>query len=233
MPRPPEEVFFLSNGRVAFERAWIVLKLRKAPIVEPIPGVKVGYQAGGRLDQSGIVPEQVIFGGRAEEEIGNVPYASSADSKMTMMSPNEYFDTISPYTDAPIQGGRNDEYRWAPKPRSKETIDWMTQGIKEGKMIGAPTLGYGGKPGYDRSERKTNDKAWGYSGSQEGGHRMETLRQMGHGDKPIPVLQQRNFHVGVAPMRDDSPPLSREEKDAQMRRFRYMQTRLPKYRRRR
>jgi len=26
MPEPPEEVFFLSNGRVAFEHAWIVLK---------------------------------------------------------------------------------------------------------------------------------------------------------------------------------------------------------------
>jgi hypothetical protein len=72
--------------------------------------------------------------------------------------------------------------------------------LKEGKMIGAPTLSYGGKSGFGYADRK-NEDAWGYAGSQEGGHRMEALRQMGHGDIPIPVLQQRNFHVSTEPPR--------------------------------
>jgi hypothetical protein len=174
--------------------------------VEPIPGIKVGYRAGGGLDQSAIVsamrPEQVIDRtNRAEEEIGNVPYASSAESRMAMMTPNEYFDTIAPYTRVPIQGGRDDEYRWTPRGQSsRDNIDRIIQGLKEGKMIGAPTLSYGGKSGFGYADRK-NEDAWGYAGSQEGGHRMEALRQMGHGDIPIPVLQQRNFHVSTEPPR--------------------------------
>jgi hypothetical protein len=158
----------------AFEYAWALLK---APVVEPIPGIKVGYRAGGGLDQSAIVsamrPEQVIDRtNRAEEEIGNVPYASSAESRMAMMTPNEYFDTIAPYTRVPIQGGRDDEYRWTPRGQSsRDNIDRIIQGLKEGKMIGAPTLSYGGKSGF------------------------------GYADIPIPVLQQRNFHVSTEPPR--------------------------------
>lgn len=182
-----------------FDQAWAFLK---APVVEPIPGVKVGYQAGGGLDQSAIVPEQVIDrSGRAEEEIGNVPYGSNAKSRMAMITPNEYFDTISPYTRVPIQGGRDDDYRWTPRGQSsRDNIDRIIQGLKEGKMIGAPTLGYGGKSGFDYEDAE-NEDAWGYSGSQEGGHRMEALRQMGHANTPIPVLQQRNFHVSTEPPR--------------------------------
>jgi len=207
-----------------FDQAWDFLK---APVVEPIPGVKVGYRAGGGLDQSRIDPTQVVFGGnQMDEEIGNIPYASSADSRMAMMTPNEYFDTLAPYTRVPIQGGRDDEYRWTPRPTSQENIARIIEGIKEGKMIGAPTLGYGGKGEY--SERKTNDDAWGFSGSQEGGHRMEALRQMGHGDTPIPVLQQRNFHI--PPESPRPPPRTAEENEEfrrRMRKFRYNRYRRP------
>ena len=197
-----------------FEQAWALLKM---PIVEPIPGVRVGYKAGGGLDQSRIDPNQVVFGGNQfDEEIGNIPYASSADSRMVMMTPNEYFDAIAPYTRSPLQGGRDDKYRWTPRATSRENIARIIEGIKEGKMIGAPTLSYGGKGEY--SERKTNDDAWGYGGMQEGGHRMEALRQMGHGDTPIPVLQQRNFHVSPEPPRP--PRLTADDKQRYRSRFR-------------
>ncbi len=210
-----------------FEQAWALLKM---PIVEPIPGVKVGYRAGGGLDQSNIDPNQVIFGGnQMDEEIGNIPHASSVDSRMAMMTPNEYFDAIAPYTTVPIQGGRDDKYRWAPKDNSRENIARIIAGIREGKMIGAPTLGYGGKGEY--SERKTNDDAWGYSGSQEGGHRMEALRQMGHGDTPIPVLQQRNFHVSPEPRRPPPPSaedIRRRRADIERRYRKHMLRRSPR-----
>tara|TARA_R110002020_G_scaffold26498_6_gene85823 strand:- start:4733 stop:5365 length:633 start_codon:yes stop_codon:yes gene_type:complete len=206
-----------------FEQAWSIVKM---PIVEPIPGVKVGYRAGGGLDQSNIDPNQVVFGGnQIDQEIGNIPYASSADSRMAMMTPNEYFDAIAPYTRSPLQGGRDDKYRWTPRATSQENIARMIEGIKEGKMIGAPTLSYGGKGEY--SERKTNDDAWGYAGMQEGGHRMEALRQMGHGDTPIPVLQQRNFHVGIEPRR----PPARTERDEELERL-LSQIRRRRWRRR-
>ena len=199
-----------------FDQAWDLLKM---PIIEPIPGVKVGYKAGGGLDQSRIDPNQVVFGGnQIDEEIGNIPYASSADSRMTMMTPNEYFDVIAPYTRSPLQGGRDDEYRWTPRATSRENIARIIEGMKEGKMIGAPTLSYGGKG--EHSERKTNDDVWGYAGMQEGGHRMEALRQMGHGDTPIPVLQQRNFHVSPEPPRP--APRTVEEDDDLLRHMRRM-----------
>jgi len=54
---------------------------------------------------------------------------------------------------------------------------------------------------------------------QEGGHRMEALRQMNHGDTPIPVLQQRNFHVPATERRP--PPRPRiVEDDELLRRMR-------------
>ena len=208
----------------AFEKAWALLKM---PIVEPIPGVKVGYAAGGGLDQSNIVPEQVVFQGRnirpEDEEIGQIPYASSADSRMLMMTPNEYFDTIDPYTRAPLDGSRNDKYRWIPRGQSShDNIARIIEGIKEGKVIGAPTFSVGKKPesevGY--MDRLANEDAWGYTGMQEGGHRMEALRQMGHGDTPIPVLQQRNFHVPA--MEPRPPPRTIEEDNELSRKIRRM-----------
>ena len=72
-------------------------------------------------------------------------------------------------------------------------------------MIGAPTLGYGGKPGFGYEDTE-NEDAWGHTGSQEGGHRMEALRQMGYGERRIPVLQQRNFHIPPAEKRKTPSP---------------------------
>mgnify|MGYP001203906405 CR=1 FL=1 len=54
----------------AFDQAW---ELLKAPIVEPIPGVKVGYQAGGGLDQSAIMPEQVSLVDEQRKKLGMCP----------------------------------------------------------------------------------------------------------------------------------------------------------------
>jgi hypothetical protein len=194
--------------------------------------VRVGYKAGGGLDQSAIDPEQMVYQGRdigpEDEEIAQIPWAGSADSRMLMMTPNEYFDTIDPYTRSPLQGGRDDKYRWTPRGQSSlDNIERIIEGIKEGKVIGAPTFSVGKKPeskvGY--SDRLANEDAWGYTGIQEGGHRMEALRQMGHGDKPIPVLQQRHFHVEALPPRPP-PPSAEEEAERNRRLQRYQMQNL-------
>ena len=39
-----------------------------------------------------------------------------------------------------------------------------------------------------------------YMGFQEGGHRMEALRQMGHGDTPVPVFRHNRV---VKAMKDN------------------------------
>ncbi len=55
-------------------------------------------------------------------------------------------------------------------------VDRIIEGIKEGKIMGAPEIDMAG------------DTPTGY---QEGGHRMDALRLMGYGDTPIPVAITR------------------------------------------
>lgn len=184
----------------AFQQAWSLVKM---PIIEPIPGVKVGYWSGEGLGEDEIDPKQVISSNpRPAEEIGWIPHATNVDSRMAMMTPDEYFDVIAPHTTTQLGKRGIDGYRWTPHLSSKRNIARIIEGIKEGKMIGAPMLGFGGKQGYTFDERNTTDKAWGYK-DQEGGHRMEALRQMGYGDKKIPVLLQRNFHTKPAERLDE------------------------------
>ena len=160
-----------------FERAWSLLKM--PPIEETdVPGLSVAY---GTDEET-----------RGTPTIGNVPYARSNESQMVPMSANEYFDYImeerarmrrgDPATGRPplrsliVVPGRDADYRWAGHgvnsvAGSKENIRRIIEGIKEGMPLGAPELHFhGDKPGM-----------------QEGGHRMEALRQMGHGDTRIPV----------------------------------------------
>ena len=145
-----------------FERAWSLLKM--PPIEETDgPGLRVAH---------GFDEET-----KANPSIGNNPYAHSNESQLVQMSPNEYFDYIASnsggmFTGMPPLPDRDAEWRWLGRQLGgKENVRRIIEGIKEGMPIGAPELHFhGDKPGM-----------------HEGGHRMEALRQMGHGDTRIPV----------------------------------------------
>tara|TARA_R100000315_G_scaffold43016_2_gene18975 strand:+ start:820 stop:1335 length:516 start_codon:yes stop_codon:yes gene_type:complete len=160
----------------AFERAWALLK---APVEETeVPGLSVAY---GTDEEA-----------RKTPTIGNVPYAHSNESQMVPMSANEYFDYIASnsggmFTGMPPLPDRDAEWRWLGRQLGgKENVRRIIEGIKEGMPIGAPELGFDGDE---------------FTGNQEGGHRMEALRQMGHGDTRIPVaVHQREWRHKVKGM---------------------------------
>lgn len=135
----------------------------KMPIVDTdIPSVRMAYN----FDSS-------------EPVIGNQPYAWGKEDKITQMTPNEYFDVLSQDHDAPFVPNKDAKFRWDGRQftehgGSRENIARILQGIKAGMPIGMPELEF------------RNNK---FSGFQEGGHRMEALRQMGHGDTPVPVFR--------------------------------------------
>ena len=149
----------------------------KMPIVDTdVPGVRMAYN----MDFS-------------EPVIGNQGYAWSNDDKIVQMTPNEYFDIIGEdaleYNEPPVPG-RDAEYRWDGRQfnehgDSRKNIARIIEGIKSGMPIGMPELGF-----------RNND----FSGFQEGGHRMEALRQMGHGDTPVPVFRHNKV---VKSMKND------------------------------
>ena len=160
-----------------FERAWSLLKM--PPIEETdVPGLSVAY---GTDEET-----------RGTPTIGNVPYARSNESQMVPMSANEYFDYIASnsggmFTGMPPLPDRDAEWRWLGRQLGgKENVRRIIEGIKEGMPIGAPELGFDGDE---------------FTGNQEGGHRMEALRQMGHGDTRIPVaVHQREWRHKVKDM---------------------------------
>ena len=149
----------------------------KMPIVDTdVPGLRMAYN----FDPS-------------EPVIGNQPYAWGKGDKITQMTPNEYFDIVGQgaeeHNEPPV-AGRDADFRWdnrqfTPQGGSRENIARIIEGIKGGMPIGMPELGF------------RNDK---FSGFQEGGHRMEALRQMGHGDTPVPVFRHNRM---VKAMKDN------------------------------
>lgn len=153
----------------------------KMPIVDTdIPGVRMAYN----FDTS-------------EPVIGNQPYAWGKGDKITQMTPNEYFDAIREnedengmYEGIHMIPDKNAPFRWDGMMMnehggSRENIARILQGIKAGMPIGMPEL-----------EFRNNE----FSGFQEGGHRMEALRQMGHGDTPVPVFRHNRV---VKAMKDE------------------------------
>jgi guanylate kinase len=85
--------------------------------------------------------------------------------KVVRMSPNDYFDLLT-------AGGygipeRSAKVRWPDK--GIDYIMSIVAGLKNGQVMTMPTINHSGT-------------------SQEGGHRMEALRQMGHADTPVPVM---------------------------------------------
>tara|TARA_R100000458_G_C8250897_1_gene227865 strand:- start:599 stop:1141 length:543 start_codon:yes stop_codon:yes gene_type:complete len=177
------------------EKAWAVLKM---PVVDTdVPGLRVAYQQNEHLvghpeygadqeviDAYNYDPDPKGDWDRKRGMIGNAygldKYVRYDDgnkvdwnktrnvASIEQMSPNEYFDYLAQqgyYTEPTMIDGK--EYRWP--DLGPAHIQSIIDGINSGQVIGAPVIGQG----------------------QEGGHRMEAIRQMGHGDTKIPVL---NFH---------------------------------------
>ena len=153
----------------------------KMPIVDTdVPGLRMAYNHDF-----------------SEPVIGNQPYAWGKGDEITQMTPNEYFDVIREnededgmYAGTHMIPDRNARFRWDGMMMnehggSRENIARIIEGIKGGMPIGMPELGF------------RNDK---FSGFQEGGHRMEALRQMGHGDTPVPVFRHNRM---VKAMKDN------------------------------
>jgi hypothetical protein len=180
------------------ESAWRLLKM---PVVNTnVPGVSMAYQQNEHLpsypeygaDQQVIDaynnhPKGMIGHALGTEEYATNPETGERDwdrsrnvARVKQMTPNQYFDNLteSGYDTKPrmIDGK---EYRWPDKGGAH--IQSIIDGIKDGQVLGMPSIGH-----------------------QEGGHRMEALRQMGHGDTEVPVL---NFH-GENPDLDNEKYLS-------------------------
>lgn len=163
----------------------------KMPIIDTdVPGVKMGYNENWIHPDNYSVPT-----------IGNQPWFYDENDEITQMTPNEYFDVIQElagkdkgidriHFKVPPIPGRDAPYRWdgmqfSPLGGSRENIARIIEGIKEGKPIGMPSLSF------------RNNK---FTGEQDGGHRMEALRQMGHGDTPVPVFRHNRV---VKAMKDE------------------------------
>ena len=151
----------------------IAMQLLKAPVVDTdVPGVRMAHGTD--------VTEPVI---------GNMPYMWGSNDQLTQMTPNEYFDAINQDEETSVPG-RDADYRWDGRQfnqhgNSRENIARIIEGIKQGMPIGMPELDF------------RNDA---YSGVQEGGHRMEALRQMGHADTQVPVFRHNRIVQTGEPM---------------------------------
>jgi hypothetical protein len=135
----------------------------KMPIVDTgVPGVRMAYNDGYPVEQP---------------VIGNQPYEWSLGDGITQMTPNQYFDIVATDPRERWVPNKDAQFRWDGRTLnqhggSRENVARIIEGIKEGMPIGMPEL-----------EFRNGE----FTGVQEGGHRMEALRQMGHADTPVPV----------------------------------------------
>ena len=183
--------------------AWAVLKM---PIVDTkVPGLRVAH---GFDEPVRDLHEYHGLKGRWKAKPELIGDTLGQGDEVEEMTPNEYFDRLAEVGVKRAHGGP-DMY---PVPhektllgQSKEIQDKLTeeedriregmrwrnmkvfedgtrnvqrimQGINEGKVMAAPEIDMAG------------DSPTGY---QEGGHRMDALRILGHGDTPIPVAITR------------------------------------------
>ena len=161
-----------------FEQAWRLLKM---PVVDTdVPGLRMAYDFDDEVIEARQSHPQGI--------VGNSPLISNTQDEISDMTPNEYFDLLNQFFMQEYGKRLPDkdaDYRWANMRMGAETpeehIGNMVQGIGEGQVMGMPSL-------YLENDGRGN---FSPTGQQEGGHRMEALRQMGHGDTPVPVLQQK------------------------------------------
>jgi len=156
----------------AFQQAWSVVKM---PVVDTL------------LDNLQMIHHEYApdFPNKVGSQPPNWPmHRESYMGKTTVeqMTPNEYFDLIrdgrvNTNRFDPPTGDAEDEWRWDQQEDSKEYINQLADRLRSGENIqmGMPSLQFQG-----------DENHW-----QEGGHRMETLRQIGHGDTKFPVLVAR------------------------------------------
>lgn len=174
-----------ANKSEPMDLSWRLLKM---PVVNTnVPGLRMAYQQKEHLfgypeygaDQAVIDaynhPKGMIGSALGLEKYGWKDGNTRKDfdvsnlvASIEEMSPNQYFDHLAEFgqnTEPRMIDGK--EYRWP--DLGPAHIQSMIDGIKEGQVMGMPALYAGGT-------------------AQEGGHRMEALRQMGHGDTPVPVI---------------------------------------------
>tara|TARA_R100000900_G_scaffold118785_2_gene93471 strand:- start:1933 stop:3240 length:1308 start_codon:yes stop_codon:yes gene_type:complete len=170
-----------------FDAAWRLLKM---PVVDTdVPGLRMAYDFDDEVSEARQSHPQGI--------VGNSPLISNTQDEISDMTPNEYFDLLNQFFMQEYGKRLPDkdaDYRWANMRMGAETpeehIGNMVQGIGEGQVMGMPSL-------YLENDGRGN---FSPTGQQEGGHRMEALRQMGHGDTPVPVLQQKRGYNKGEPM---------------------------------
>ena len=175
---------------MVFKQAWNVVKM---PILEPQPGIKFGYNSLERVNEpqqaiDDMVDDSRYLDHRDYQLIGMPPYAWNNRDAIKYMTPDEYFDSIETSEQGRhrirLHDGvppRKRKFRWTHSDddaNHKKRLDEIIEGIKEGKIIGMPELQVSGD----------NDE---YEGMQEGGHRMDALRQLGFADTPVPVFLHR------------------------------------------
>lgn len=184
---------WMADSKLASEPMDIAWRFLKMPMVDTdVPGLRMAY--GDDTDKK-VIGMQPAFPNTPDEYY---------QRNIMQMTPNEYFDIIQDFAEkqggidrthfvAPPIPGREADFRWdnmkytsllpsseAEKYRhisspSQRNIARIIDGIKSGMPIGMPYLGYTADGEHD--------------GFQDGGHRMESLRQMGHGDTPVPVFR--------------------------------------------
>ena len=159
---------------------------RHNPVIESgIPGVRMAY-----MEKPGVFGSEYNWDAEIKQAsnhpkglIGETPVTSTSEhpfnpktgnsnwtqtmdvARVVRMSPNDYFDLLT--TGGYDLPERSAKARW--KDSGIDHVMSIVDGLKNGQVMIMPTISFDGR-------------------SQEGGHRMEALRQMGHADTPVPVM---------------------------------------------
>ena len=188
-----------------FDQAWALLKM---PIVDTkVPGLRVahGFDEPVR-DLHEWHPMKWKW--KAKPEL--IGDTIGQGDEIEEMTPNEYFDRLAevgvkrahggidvpdmypvPHEKTLLGQSKEVQDRLEGRDKIREGMRWrgmklfgdgsrdvesIMQGINEGKVMAAPEINMAGDTP---------------TGAQEGGHRMDALRMLGHGDTPIPVAITR------------------------------------------
>ncbi len=156
-----------------FDRAWALLK---SPVVDtPLDNLQMIYN-----ENPNDFPNKI---GSGRVHVMHRPWGGF-QAKIEHMTPNEYFDAMKNTPEGyrysePLSHDWNAERRWGKHEGSEDYINQVADRLRSGEEqhMEIPELEYD-------AEEKTSH--------QEGGHRMEALRQLGHGNRQFPVMVRRN-----------------------------------------
>ena len=201
-----------------FDRAW---SLVKAPILEPQPGIKMGYGSLERVDEpqqalddmidasvypdefqdTGFVQHEGYKSPRKGKSIGSLPYASDSSDAIRYMTPDEYFDIVyassrpwtHPYgTSSSDPGKEGDRWKSFYDPRDETHEEAHDRQLRQ-IIQGIEEGKPMGMPELWMNRVSTDPEDYEYDDMQEGGHRMDALRRLGFADTPMPVFQHRRI----------------------------------------